>query len=75
MWDALRYVPLIGLYVEAERCTSEHREGVVEAVADVGEGTRLTFADGTCLIIVDRDDWMIAVYRRVAAYRRVPNGE
>ena len=64
MNDAERYAGLIGRYVEAEHCTGDHREGVVDAVTDIGKSTLITFTDGKTALITEREDWTISVYRR-----------
>jgi hypothetical protein len=71
MREALRYVPLIGLYVEIEGAIVS-RKGVVVAVQDEGYTpgwVRITFADRGFVIVEDPAELLISVYRRA------PDGE
>jgi hypothetical protein len=61
---AEQFVALVGLYVEAEHCTGDHREGVVEAVADVGRSVLISFTDGRTALITEREDWTLGIFRR-----------
>lgn len=66
MREALRYVPLIGLYVELDGAAVS-RKGVVVSVQDEGYTrgwVNITFADGACVTIEDPDTFVIGAYQR-----------
>ena len=68
MRDVLRFVALLGYYVEIEgpECRGE---GVVDSVISASPGVLVTFADGASVHVGDPAETIIAVYRRA------PDGE
>jgi len=77
MHDALRFVPLIGLYVRAERPATDEEtevygtdtmggEGRVTGVLDVAPGQVELILDGNSPVVVCVDEaWQWKIYSRV----------